>query len=177
LWNIAGAKTTTMETLAVLIPGFIVSMLISRWLTGEWRLTFSGNLAMCLMLFLTAMGHVLFTKGMAMMIPPFIPFKTALVYITGVMEVLMGIALLFPALRQRTGYALIVFFILLLPANIYQSVIYLNMETGTFDGPGPVYLWFRVPLQLFFIAWVYYWSVRKPQTIRTEDRVAGASYV
>jgi uncharacterized membrane protein len=167
-----------METLAVLIPVFIVSLLISRWRTGQWRLIFSANLAMCMMLFLTAMGHVLFTKGMAMMIPPFIPYKTALVYITGVMEVLMGLALLVPSQRRYAGYALIGFFILILPANIYQSVIYLNMEKGTYDGPGPVYLWFRIPLQLFFIAWVYYSAVRKPRTTdKMEEHVARASYV
>lgn len=166
-----------METLAVLIPVFVISLLISRWATGEWRPAFSGNLAMCMMLFLTALGHVLFTKGMAMMIPPFIPYRTALVYITGVMEVLMGLALLAPPLRRYAGYALIIFFILILPANIYGSLMHLNMGKGTYDGPGPAYLWFRIPLQLFFIAWVYYWSVRKPQTVKKEDHVAGPSYV
>ncbi|WP_298733888.1 hypothetical protein [uncultured Chitinophaga sp.] len=161
-----------METLAVLIPGFVISALICRWTTGEWRLTFSANLAMCLMLFLTATGHVLFTKGMAMMVPPFIPFKTAIVYITGVMEVLMGLALLVPALRRHTGYAVIVFFILLLPANIYGAVVQLNMQQGSYDGPGPEYLWFRVPLQVLFIGWVWYWSVRKisaPAPLHTPD--------
>jgi uncharacterized membrane protein len=166
-----------METLGVLLPVFVISMLISRWATGQWRTIFSANLAMCLMLFLTALGHVLFTSGMAMMIPPFIPYRTALVYITGVMEVLMGLALLFPTLRRYAGYALIIFFILILPANIYQSVTYLNMKNGTYDGPGPVYLWFRIPLQLFFIAWVYYAAVRKPRTSEMKDHVAGASYV
>jgi uncharacterized membrane protein len=128
--------------------------------TGSWNLAFGGCLSMCLMLCFTAIGHILFTKGMTLMIPPFIPFKTALVIGTGVLEVLLGGALLSPSLRPFAGYALIVFFILILPGNIYAAFRQLDIEKGTFDGPGLNYLRFRVPLQLFFIIWVYYFSIR-----------------
>ena len=158
--NFAGIKQTTMKPLITLLVVFIAATLTARFRTGSWGLPFSGNLAMCCMLWLTAIGHFLFTKGMAMMLPPFIPFKEAVVYITAVMEVLFGIALLVPAFRSTTGYLLIIFFVLILPANIYEAVIHLNMEKGTYDGPGLVYLWFRIPLQIFFIAWVYYFAIR-----------------
>jgi uncharacterized membrane protein len=149
-----------MEPLIVLITVFALGTLISRFRTGHWGLPFNGNLAMCCMLFLTAAGHFMFTKGMAMMIPPFIPFRTELVYITAFMEVLLGLALLSLKWRRRAGYVLIVFFVLILPANIYEAVIKLNMEKGTFDGAGLPYLWFRIPLQALFIGWVYYFSIR-----------------
>jgi hypothetical protein len=35
-----------------------------------------------------------------------------------------------------------------------------NYEKGTYAGPDLMHLWFRVPLQLFFIAWVYWFSLR-----------------
>ena len=47
---------------------------------------------MFLMLCFTALGHILFVRGMSMMIPPFIPFKTAMVYITGLVEIILGLA-------------------------------------------------------------------------------------
>jgi uncharacterized membrane protein len=162
-----------MEPLITLFVVFIASILIARYRTGAWALPFSGNLAMCCTLWLTAIGHFLFTKGMAMMLPPLIPFREAVVYITAVMEVLFGIALLVPSFRKTTGYLLIAFFVLVLPANIYQAVIRLNMEKGTYDGPGLVYLWFRIPLQAFFIAWVYYFSIR----LKAKENVSTVSYV
>jgi uncharacterized membrane protein len=49
---------------------------------------------------------------------------------------------------------LIVFFILVLPANIAGS-----LKAVDFGGMnyGPLYLLFRIPLQVFFIWWVW-WS-------------------
>ncbi len=148
-----------MKPLILLIAAFAVSTTISRLTTGLGNLPFSGNLAMCLMLLLTAFGHFKFTRGMTMMIPPFIPFKTALVYVTGVAEVVLGIALLSTSLRHYAGYVLIAFFILITPANIYAAVKRLDLEKGSYTGPGINYLWFRMPLQLFFIAWISYFSI------------------
>jgi hypothetical protein len=34
-----------------------------------------------------------------------------------------------------------------------------NYETGELDGPGLAYLWFRVPLQVFFVGWVGYFAL------------------
>ncbi len=148
-----------MKPLILLIAVFAAFVAGSKAITGNWNILFGGNLAMCMMLFLTATGHVLFTKGMAMMIPPFIPYKTGLVYITGVIEVLLGLGLLSQFLRPYAGYTLIVFFILILPANVYAAAERLDLEKGTFTGPGLAYLWFRIPEQLFFILWVYYFGV------------------
>ena len=148
-----------MKPLIVLIAGFTATALISKLLQGDWNTLFAGNLAMCLMLFLTASGHVVFTKGMTMMIPPIVPFKAALVYLTGLLEVVLGIGLLFHSSRHVCGIALIAMFVLLLPANIYAAVKHLNMEKATYTGSGPSYLWFRVPLQLLFFGWLIYFSI------------------
>lgn len=112
------------------------------------------------MLMFTALGHVLYTEGMAMMIPAQIPYKKELVYFTGLVEVLGAIGLLFPQYRTLTAWLLILFFLLMVPANIKAAVEGLNYQTGTFDGPGLRYLWFRVPLQALFIGWVYLSAIR-----------------
>jgi uncharacterized membrane protein len=147
-----------MKPLIVLLAGFTATALISKFLQGDWNIAFAGNLAMCLMLFLTASGHVLFTKGMTMMIPPIVPFKTFLVYLTALLELALGIGLLFHSSRHLCGIALITMFVLLLPANIYAAVRHLDLEKAAYAGRGPAYLWFRVPLQLLFIGWVIYFS-------------------
>lgn len=110
---------------------------------------------MSAMLIFTAIGHFAFTKGMSAMIPDFFPIKSEIVLATGILEILLAVGLLFPNYRTLTGWILIIFFLLLLPANINASLQNLNYQTGEFDGPGLFYLWFRVPLQVVFIVWVY----------------------
>jgi uncharacterized membrane protein len=96
---------------------------------------------------------------MTMMIPKSIPYKKDLVYFTGVIEIVTAIRLLIPDLRYSTSIILIVFFILLLPANIYAAINKVDYEKATHSGKGLNYLWFRVPLQLVFIAWVIYFGM------------------
>ena len=147
-----------MKPLILLLVAFALTSVGCKMFTESWNLAFSGNLAMCLMLCFTALGHFKFTKGMSMMLPDFVPFKKEVVYATGVLEILLGIGLLFPAYRSFVGVIIIIFFILILPSNIHAALKNLNHEKGTYDGPGPRYLWFRVPLQLFFIGWVWYFA-------------------
>jgi uncharacterized membrane protein len=149
-----------MAVLIVLIVTFLASLGITWAGSGEPASILSGNIAMCAMLLFTALGHFKFPEGMKMMIPPFIPFKSAMVLLTGLMEIAAGVALLFPAARYATGIFLILFFIALLPANIYAASRHLDYQKGTYDGKGPAYLWFRIPMQVLLIAWVWYFAVQ-----------------
>lgn len=146
----------------ILIVTFLLSLAVIRLITRKWDFPRSGRIAMCAMLCFTALGHFMFPEGMAMMIPPFIPFRLPLVYITGLLEIAAGIGLLLPKFRKITAILLIAFFVIITPANIYAAMHHINLQTAAYDGNGPAYLWFRIPLQLFFIAWVWYFNLRKP---------------
>jgi uncharacterized membrane protein len=148
-----------MKPLIVLLTAFGLTAAVCKVATGLWQVHASGNIAMGVMLLFTAMGHFKFTQGMTMMIPSVIPYKVTLVYLTGVAEIALGIALFFPALRLVAGIALITLLILLLPANIWAAMRQINFETGG-HGKGPSYLIFRIPLQLFFIGWIWYFAIR-----------------
>lgn len=152
--------SSTMAVLIILILSFLASLGITWAYSGELAYILSGNVAMCAMLQFTALGHFKFPEGMRKMIPPFVPFKKAMVLITGLMEIAAGILLLFPATRYAAGIFLICFFIALLPANIYAANRHLDYQKGTYDGKGPAYLWFRIPMQAFLIAWVWYFAVQ-----------------
>lgn len=150
-----------MKPLIVLLLAFVVSLIIMKLFLGEYRLSLAGRIAMSAMLVFTAVGHFAFNKGMAMMLPDFFPYKTGIVYMTGLFEVVLAIGLLLPHYRTVTGWTLIVFLLLVLPANIYAAVHQLDYQKATFDGPGLRYLWFRIPLQALFIAWVYIFVIRR----------------
>lgn len=149
-----------MKPLIILVITFITSLLVIFFANNHWDYILAGNIAMCIMLCFTSIGHFVFYKGMAMMIPTFIPFKNTLVFFTGIFEIIAGILLLFKQFRPTTGWMLIIFFILILPANIHAAIKKVNHEKSDHKGKGIKYLWFRIPLQVFFIVWVYSFSIQ-----------------
>ena len=149
-----------MKPLIVLLLSFTISLFVIKIINNEYDFKLSARIAMSIMLVFTAIGHFAFTKGMSMMIPQFIPYKETFVYLTGVFEILLAISLLIPRFKYISGWTLIIFLLLMLPANIYASINNVNYQTGTFDGNGLGYLWFRIPLQFLFIAWTYISTIR-----------------
>ena len=148
-----------MKPLIVLGITFAIALLAAKIFKHGWNFIFAGNAAMSCMLLFTAIGHFAYSKGMAMMIPGIIPFKTATVYLTGLIEIAAAIGLLILSLRHITSLLLIIFFIAILPANINAAIHKVDFQKGTNEGNDLKYLWFRIPLQLFFIAWVWYFGL------------------
>jgi uncharacterized membrane protein len=149
-----------MKPLLVLLATFGIAVFALKAIRTEYDFALAARIAMAVMLVFTAVGHFAFTKGMAMMIPDFIPFKKELVHVTGLMEILAAIGLLIPNLRVVTGWFLILFFIVLLPANINAAIKQIDYQQATFQGEGLNYLWFRIPLQVLFILWTYISAIR-----------------
>ncbi|WP_417800857.1 hypothetical protein [Tenacibaculum sp.] len=150
-----------MKPLFILLVTFIISIGIQKLILKNINYLLSARIAMCAMLLFTALGHFLFTEGMSKMIPNCIPLKPTLVLLTGVLEVVLAIGLLLPNYQKITAWVLIFFLLLILPANIKASLENLNYQTGAYNGKGLFYLWFRIPLQFFFIAWVYFFTLKK----------------
>ena len=153
-----------MKPLIVLLSVFFISLILNKIFTRGYKLGFSGRIAIAVMLVFTAIAHIVFTEGMAMMIPSFIPFKTELVYLTGILEIAAAFGILIPGTRLLTAWLLIAFFILILPANIYAALNTVDYQNAHFNGPGLSYLWFRIPLQIFFIGWTYFTAIHLDRT-------------
>ena len=94
------------------------------------------------------------------MLPDFIPSKNMIVYATGVIEILVAPGLLIPQTERLTSILLLIFFVAILPSNIYASMKRVNLRKGDYSGPGLGYLWQRIPIQLVLIAWVYWFCLR-----------------
>jgi len=151
-----------MITIVILFVVFGLTLLLGKLLNRDFgSVTQAGNIAMCAMLLFTGISHFFFTKGMVLMMPDFLPAKVFLVYVTGILEILLGLGLCFPKTRKISSKLLILFLILILPANITAAIKQVNMQAADFTGPGLSYLWFRVPLQLFYMGWVYIFGLRQ----------------
>ncbi|AWW30773.1 hypothetical protein DN752_11920 [Echinicola strongylocentroti] len=144
----------------VLIFTFVLAVIVHYWRTKTFAWAISGRIALSVMLCLTAMGHFMFTEGMSKMLPHFIPQKAFVVYFTGLIEMAAAVGIHLHKYRKSTGILLILFFLLVLPANIKASMDQLNYQTGQYDGPGVNYLWFRVPFQLLLIAWTSWFVIK-----------------
>jgi uncharacterized membrane protein len=150
-----------MKPLFVLFIASVGGLIFTRLYKGRWKFRLAARLGMSVMLLFTAMGHFLFPKGMSLMLPDFIPFKYLFVYLTAGLEIMGAIGIQLPKWRVLSAWLLILFFILVLPANIHAALEELNYQTATYNGPGINYLWFRIPLQLLFIFWTYFSSVQR----------------
>ena len=148
-----------MKPEVILIAVTLAALLTNKFRKGAYEPARAARTGMAAMLILTGVGHFLFTKGMAMMLPAFVPAKELIVYLTGIFEFAATASLMTERYRTTTAWALIAFFMLITPANIYAALHHLDLQKSTYDGPGPEYLWYRIPLQLFFIGWVYFSSL------------------
>jgi len=86
--------------------------------------------------------------------PPYLPAHRELVYLSGVLEILGGVAVLIPGIRTTAGLGLVLLLVAIFPANLHMA---LNPEQ--FPGMSPAVLYARLPLQALFIAWAY-WATR-----------------
>ena len=126
---------------------------------GKWLANFQiartkrARVGLSIFFIFTAVGHFLTSEQMATMLPPSVPYRVELVYLTGIFELLGAIGVWIPRLTRLTGLLLIIMLIGILPANIYSALK--RVEFGG-HGAGPLYLLVRLPFQLFVICWTYF---------------------
>jgi uncharacterized membrane protein len=92
---------------------------------------------------------------LAGMVPPFVPFPGAVVYATGVLEILGALGLVIGGTRGVASLSLAALFVLLLPANIYAVVAGVPFHGGEASP-----LWLRIPEQILYIG-VALWVARR----------------
>ncbi len=148
-----------MAPLVILLATFLVLYLLDRFaLGGRLGMSFIGRASMAVMLLVTGISHFTNPEPMVAMMPEFMPAKLEMVYFTGVLELLAIPGLLWQRTAKLTSILLIVFFISILPANIAGSLKSVNFGGMEY---GPLYLLFRIPLQMLFIWWVWCFGIRR----------------
>jgi uncharacterized membrane protein len=110
-----------------------------------------------LTLFMVAAGvnHFLDPGPYAAMIPAALPAPRALVYLSGVAEILGGLGLILPATRRLAAWGLVALFVAIFPANVNMAVNDLQL----LDRPVPSWvLWARLPLQAVLVLWAWWYT-------------------
>jgi len=93
-------------------------------------------------------------------IPSWLPLHQELVDVSGVAEIVGGIAALVPATRRAAGWGLIALLVAVFPANVNTA---LNHPQSP-DRPLVEWLlWLRLPVQALLIAWVWWTLLAGPR--------------
>src|SRR5690625_1847515 len=95
-----------MAPFIVLLTVFIITLIINRFLAKKNDMFLAGRIAMSAMLIFTAIGHFVYTEGMAMMLPDFVPYAKEMIYFTGGLEIAAAAGLFFPRLRKVVAWLL-----------------------------------------------------------------------
>ncbi|MEQ0558723.1 hypothetical protein ABJI51_06560 [Amycolatopsis sp. NEAU-NG30] len=139
---------------------------------ATWPVSAAHGLAV--MLVATASAHFApdglgFMPGhgsLTAMVPPFVPFPSLVVWVTGVLELAGALGLVVARTRRAAGWCLAALFVCLLPANVHAVAA--DVALG---GQAPPPLWARLPEQAVYIAVaVAAARWRTASTVRTVSR-------
>src|SRR4051812_16688715 len=71
--------------------------------------------------------------------PPYLPWHLELVYLSGVIEVVLGMLLLIPRCTPLAAWGLIALLIAVFPANVHMA-----LNTSLYPTLSPILLWLRL---------------------------------
>jgi len=106
--------------------------------------------------------HFVVPQLYVQIVPPVFPAPLALVYLSGLAEIAVGIGLLFTRTRRYAAWATIALLVAIFPANVYMAthgVVIEGMPGG--GDPSALVRWGRLPLQGVLILWAF-WYTRPP---------------
>lgn len=108
---------------------------------------------LCVFFVLAGLNHFINPAFYLKMMPPYLPWHLSLVYLSGLFEVALGVLLLVPALTRVAAWGLIALLVAVFPANIQMAI-----NPHLYPDIHPLVLWLRLPLQVVFVAWAYWYT-------------------
>ncbi|MBA3243383.1 MAG: DoxX family membrane protein [Acidobacteria bacterium] len=103
---------------------------------------------------LAGLNHFINPDFYLKIMPLYLPWHLLLVYLSGVVEIVLGLLLLLPKFTRAAAWGLIALLVAVSPANIHMAI---NQEL--YPEYNAAALWLRLPLQLVLIAWAYWYTL------------------
>lgn len=119
-------------------------------MTAEVKFARISRVLLAIFFVVAGMGHFLKPSSYLEIMPPWVPFPLAMVYVSGVLEILLGMLVLPLKTRRPAGWGLITLLIAVFPANIHMA-----LHPEIFSRIPSWAAWARLPFQGVFIFWVW----------------------
>jgi uncharacterized membrane protein len=106
------------------------------------------------------------------MMPPYLPWHPALVFLSGVAEVVVGVGVLIPTMRRLSAWGAMALLIAVFPANLHIALNNVPIG-GAAEGAG-MWNWLRLPLQGVLIVWAWWYTrdaIKRPGERCTDSRL------
>ncbi|MDZ7688691.1 MAG: DoxX family protein [Halobacteriales archaeon] len=102
-------------------------------------------------------------------VPPFLPFPLALVYLSGTAEIVLGVGLLSERTRRLAAWGIVALLFAVFPANVYMAMSGVVIEgvPEAIADPSGAARWGRLPLQAVLVAWAWWYT--RPTTEASPD--------
>ncbi|MFC7176695.1 MauE/DoxX family redox-associated membrane protein [Halosegnis marinus] len=115
--------------------------------------------AMALFYVVAGVSHFLAPRAFERAVPPAFPRPRALVHLSGVAEILLGVGVLFERTRRLSAWGLVALLAAVFPANVH-------IARGGLDDTVPDAVaglvraagWARLPLQPVLMAWAWWYT-------------------
>jgi uncharacterized membrane protein len=119
-------------------------------------------LALSAFFLFAGVSHFTSTEFFVSIVPSYLPAPLALVYLSGVFEILGGLGVLLARSRRPAGLGLMALLVAVFPANLHMA-----LHPELFPDLSPALLYARLPLQLVFVAWAWVATRPEPQSGRS----------
>ena len=103
------------------------------------------------------------------MMPPYLPLHLELVYLSGVAEVALGVAVLVPGFRRLAAWGIILLLVAIFPANVHIALH--DVPLGDAEQGAGIWNWVRLPFQGVLIAWAWWYT--RPEMAEDASRARG----
>ena len=90
--------------------------------------------------------------------PPYLPWPSALHLTAGFFEAVLGVMLLIPRVQKLAAWGLIALLLAVYPANIHMAVHHELYQLPM------IFHWIRLPLQFVLIAWAWWFTKADGET-------------
>jgi uncharacterized membrane protein len=152
--------TTPIVMLVLMTGPYLFVRLLSLVTHRNYNAQRAPAIGLTLLFVFTGIGHFVDAASMAQMLPPWIPARIFLVYLTGLLEFVVAAGFLMEESRRFTGWVASLMLVLFFPVNVYAAINHIPMGGHAW---GPVYLFIRAPLQVIILLWIYGFAIKRPE--------------
>jgi uncharacterized membrane protein len=103
---------------------------------------------------LAGANHFAATDFYLSIMPPYLPWHLALVYVSGACEIAVGLALLVRRVERFAAWGMVALIVAVTPANLHMA-----LHAELYPQFSAAALWARLPLQIVLLLWAYWYTV------------------